>query len=52
MSLYAGFVFFLKYFHANKHREAKFYLAIYLIEIVAAMIMCLRYIIKMYMLEI
>lgn len=47
MSFYTFFVYLLKYFHATKEREAKFYLTLYGLECLSAVVIVWVYIVKM-----
>lgn len=51
MSVYTVFIYFLKYVHATKKREAKFYLTLYAIECMFAFAITWFYIIKIFLLE-
>lgn len=48
MTIYTIFIYLLKYFHATKEREAKFYLTLYSLKCLAGVVIFWVLIVKMY----
>ena len=52
MSIYAFFIFLLKYVHQSKEREAKFYLGLYIMECLVGVVIIGILMVKTYLIVI